>query len=74
MGNLLNVNNRLSLRSSNKSAEGEVSKDDATFAFLHKLDVEWHKCKSGSGKAKSGKGKGKGTKDKRWPRLAFLLT
>lgn len=51
----LNLENRLSLHSNNKSAEGEVSKDDATFAFQHKLDINWRKCEGGKG-GKGGKG------------------
>jgi hypothetical protein len=57
-GHLLNIEDRLSLHSNNKSAEGEVSKDDATFGFQHKLDINWRRCKNGDG----GKGKKGGSR------------
>ncbi|KAF9736817.1 secreted protein [Paraphaeosphaeria minitans] len=41
---ILNVNNRISLRSSNSSAYGELSNDDATIAFTQQVHVSWQPC------------------------------
>ena len=41
---ILNVNNRISLRSSNSSASGELSNDDATIAFTQQVHVSWQPC------------------------------
>ncbi|KAF2646297.1 hypothetical protein P280DRAFT_386932 [Massarina eburnea CBS 473.64] len=46
---ILNVNNRISLTSSNSSAYGELSNDDATVAFTQQVHVAWQACKPGSG-------------------------
>ncbi|KAF2004025.1 hypothetical protein P154DRAFT_543505 [Amniculicola lignicola CBS 123094] len=45
---LLNLNNRLSLTASNKTASGELSNDDATVAFTQQLHVAWRACTPGS--------------------------
>jgi hypothetical protein len=45
---LLNINNRISLTSSNSSAAGELSNDDATVAFTQQLHVSWRACTPGS--------------------------
>jgi hypothetical protein len=44
---LLNLNNRLSLTASNKTASGELSNDDATVAFTQQLHVAWRACTPG---------------------------
>jgi hypothetical protein len=41
---LLNINNRLSLTSTDKKAYGELSNDDATVAFTQQLHVSWRPC------------------------------
>ncbi|KAF2197620.1 hypothetical protein GQ43DRAFT_198300 [Delitschia confertaspora ATCC 74209] len=46
---LLNVNNRISLTSSNSSAAGELSNDDATVAFTQQVHVAWKACTPGAG-------------------------
>ncbi|KAF1973882.1 hypothetical protein BU23DRAFT_506113 [Bimuria novae-zelandiae CBS 107.79] len=48
---ILNVNNRISLRSTIPSAYGELSNDDATVAFTQQVHVAWQACtpKGGSG-------------------------
>ncbi|KAK7192033.1 secreted protein [Paraphaeosphaeria sporulosa] len=46
---ILNVNNRISLRSSNSSAYGELSNDDATIAFTQQVHVSWQPCTPKSG-------------------------
>jgi hypothetical protein len=50
---LLNMNNRLSLTTTNTSASGELSNDDATVAFTQQLHVAWRAC-TGSGSSGSG--------------------
>ena len=45
---ILNINNRISLTSSNSSAAGELSNDDATVAFTQQLHVAWRACTPGS--------------------------
>lgn len=42
---LLNVNNRIALTSSNSSASGQISDDDATVAFNQQVHVSWQACK-----------------------------
>lgn len=44
---ILNINNRLSLTSTNSSAAGELSNDDATVAFTQQLHVAWRPCTPG---------------------------
>ncbi|KAF4634277.1 hypothetical protein G7Y89_g3834 [Cudoniella acicularis] len=44
---LLNINNRIALTSSNSTAKGELSNDDATVAFTHQAHVGWRKCTPG---------------------------
>ncbi|KAF2728324.1 hypothetical protein EJ04DRAFT_449561 [Polyplosphaeria fusca] len=46
---ILNINNRVSLTSSNSSAAGELSNDDATVAFTQQLHVAWKACTPGKG-------------------------
>ncbi|KAF2748080.1 hypothetical protein M011DRAFT_442391 [Sporormia fimetaria CBS 119925] len=46
---ILNINNRLSLTSSNSKASGELSNDDATVAFTQQLHVSWRPCTPDSG-------------------------
>ncbi|OAA60257.1 hypothetical protein SPI_05381 [Niveomyces insectorum RCEF 264] len=41
---ILNVNNRIVLASSNKTATGQVTDDDATVAFTHQLHLGWKAC------------------------------
>ncbi|KAH6681350.1 hypothetical protein B0J14DRAFT_613341 [Halenospora varia] len=41
---LLNINNRIALTSTNASATGEVSNDDATVSFTQIAHVGWRKC------------------------------
>lgn len=41
---ILNINNRISLTSTDKKAYGELSNDDATVAFTHQLHVQWRPC------------------------------
>ncbi|KAF2114228.1 hypothetical protein BDV96DRAFT_600945 [Lophiotrema nucula] len=45
---ILNINNRISLTSTNSSAAGELSNDDATVAFTQQLHVAWRACTPGS--------------------------
>ncbi|EMR63777.1 putative secreted protein [Eutypa lata UCREL1] len=42
---LLNVNNRIALTSSNTTAFGTISDDDATVAFTQQVHVNWQACK-----------------------------
>ncbi|KAI5922348.1 hypothetical protein F4810DRAFT_711713 [Camillea tinctor] len=42
---ILNVNNRIALTSSNSSASGQISDDDATVAFTQQIHVSWQPCK-----------------------------
>jgi len=46
---LLNINNRISLTSSDSKAAGELSNDDATVAFTQQLHVSWRPCTPGKG-------------------------
>lgn len=41
---ILNINNRISLRSTNSTAYGELSNDDATVAFTQQVHVSWQPC------------------------------
>ncbi|KAI1488037.1 hypothetical protein F5X96DRAFT_109809 [Biscogniauxia mediterranea] len=41
---ILNVNNRIALTSSNASASGQISDDDATVAFTQQVHVSWQAC------------------------------
>jgi hypothetical protein len=45
---ILNINNRISLTSTNSTASGELSNDDATVAFTQQLHVSWRPCTPGS--------------------------
>lgn len=51
---ILNINNRVSLTSSNSNAAGELSNDDATVAFTHQLHVAWRPCTASGSKGGSG--------------------
>jgi hypothetical protein len=51
---ILNLNNRISLTSSNSTAYGELSNDDATVAFTHQVHVAWQPCKVGGGSGHAG--------------------
>lgn len=42
---ILNINNRISLTSSNSKAYGTISDDDATIAFTQQLNLSWKSCK-----------------------------
>jgi hypothetical protein len=44
---ILNINNRLSLTSTDSKASGELSNDDATVAFTQQLHVSWRACTPG---------------------------
>ncbi|KAF2666579.1 hypothetical protein BT63DRAFT_457527 [Microthyrium microscopicum] len=41
---ILNINNRIALNSNNQQAQGEISNDDATIKFEHKLLLQWRRC------------------------------
>jgi len=41
---LLNVNNRISLSSSNSNAAGSITDDDATIAFTQQIHFSWQRC------------------------------
>lgn len=41
---ILNVNNRIALTSTNSSASGTVSDDDATVAFTQQVNLNWRTC------------------------------
>ncbi|KAK3372265.1 hypothetical protein B0H63DRAFT_527117 [Podospora didyma] len=41
---ILNINNRIALTSTNNTAIGEVTDDDATVAFTQQLNINWRKC------------------------------
>ncbi|CAN8100707.1 unnamed protein product [Discula destructiva] len=47
---ILNVNNRIALTSTNSSASGQVTDDDATVAFTQQLHVSWQPCTKKNGK------------------------
>ncbi|KAM7188399.1 protein of unknown function (DUF4360) domain containing protein [Rhypophila sp. PSN 637] len=42
---ILNVNNRIALTSTNSTATGTVSDDDATVAFTQQVNLNWRTCK-----------------------------
>lgn len=42
---MLNINNRISLTSTNASASGLITDDDATFAFTQQLNIGWRACR-----------------------------
>jgi hypothetical protein len=42
---ILNVNNRIALTSSNSSATGTITDDDATVAFTQQVHLNWKPCK-----------------------------
>jgi len=41
---ILNINNRISLTSSNSKAFGSITDDDATVAFTQQLNLSWRNC------------------------------
>ncbi|SPO00236.1 uncharacterized protein DNG_03083 [Cephalotrichum gorgonifer] len=43
---ILNINNRISLRSTNPKAFGSITDDDATVAFTQQLNLNWQTCKN----------------------------
>lgn len=43
---ILNINNRIALTSTNSSAIGQITDDDATFAFTQQLNIAWRSCKN----------------------------
>ncbi|KAF2030990.1 hypothetical protein EK21DRAFT_111439 [Setomelanomma holmii] len=51
---ILNINNRIALTSTQSTAAGELSNDDATVAFTQQLHVAWRKCTPGSGAGSGG--------------------
>lgn len=42
---ILNINNRIALTSTNSSASGLITDDDATVAFTQQINISWIKCK-----------------------------
>ncbi|KAK4237878.1 hypothetical protein C8A03DRAFT_44292 [Achaetomium macrosporum] len=42
---ILNINSRIALTSSNSSASGSITNDDATVAFTQQLNIQWRACK-----------------------------
>lgn len=42
---ILNVNNRIVLASTNKTATGQITDDDATIAFTQQFHLQWRACK-----------------------------
>ncbi|OIW31411.1 hypothetical protein CONLIGDRAFT_653914 [Coniochaeta ligniaria NRRL 30616] len=42
---ILNINNRIALTSTNSSAVGELTDDDATVAFTQQIHLSWKTCK-----------------------------
>ncbi|KAK3311589.1 uncharacterized protein B0T15DRAFT_80411 [Chaetomium strumarium] len=42
---ILNINNRIALASSNSSASGSITDDDATVAFTQQINIQWRACK-----------------------------
>ena len=51
---IININNRISLTSTDKNAAGELSNDDATVAFTQQLHVQWRPCTPGAGQPSPG--------------------
>ncbi|KAL2022974.1 hypothetical protein VTK56DRAFT_4189 [Thermocarpiscus australiensis] len=43
---ILNVNNRIALTSSNSTAFGSITDDDATVAFTQQLNIAWRSCQN----------------------------
>jgi len=41
---ILNINNRIALTSTNSSASGEITDDDATIAFTQQININWRQC------------------------------
>jgi hypothetical protein len=41
---ILNVNNRIALTTTNSSASGEITDDDATIAFTQQINLNWRTC------------------------------
>lgn len=41
---ILNINNRIALTSTNSTASGQVTDDDATVAFTQQLHLQWQAC------------------------------
>ena len=41
---ILNINNRVALTSSDGSASGQITDDDATVAFTHQIHLKWFSC------------------------------
>lgn len=39
-----NINNRIALTSTNSTASGSVTDDDATVAFTQQVHLSWQKC------------------------------
>lgn len=39
-----NINNRIALTSTNSTASGSVTDDDATVAFTQQVHLAWQKC------------------------------
>ncbi|KAK4170046.1 hypothetical protein QBC43DRAFT_340554 [Cladorrhinum sp. PSN259] len=42
---ILNVNNRIALTTTNTTASGEITNDDATVAFTQQVNLQWRTCK-----------------------------
>ena len=42
---ILNINNRIALTSTNSSASGIITDDDATVAFTQQINIAWRACK-----------------------------
>ncbi|KAK3290304.1 uncharacterized protein B0H64DRAFT_378833 [Chaetomium fimeti] len=42
---ILNINNRIALTSSNSSASGLITDDDATVAFTQQVNIAWRSCR-----------------------------
>ncbi|KXX82360.1 hypothetical protein MMYC01_201306 [Madurella mycetomatis] len=42
---ILNINNRIALTSTNSSAAGFITDDDATVAFTQQLNIAWRTCR-----------------------------
>ncbi|GAB1312499.1 hypothetical protein MFIFM68171_02709 [Madurella fahalii] len=43
---ILNINNRIALTSTNSSASGFITDDDATVAFTQQLNIAWRTCRN----------------------------
>jgi hypothetical protein len=42
---ILNINNRIALTTTNNTASGEITDDDATIAFTQQININWRQCK-----------------------------